>query len=146
VLVNFITSADELVQYPFKILGFVAKDNAEGQLCFGHMCTTETARESQESRIGLFEHWHLETRTGLNEGMYRFVELDTIESSCLAIQLSANSFNTRVHRNDANNMFHDRNMEFSNKVIIVKDRKTVWPKIFLKGMERLKKRKTKKRR
>ena len=146
VLVNFISSAEEVVQYPFKILGFVAKDNEVGQLCFGQMCSTQNASELQRSRIGLFEHWHLETRTGSQEGVYRFVELNTIESSCLAIQLSANSFNTLIRSNDTTNMFHDFNLEFSNKVIIVKDRKTVWPKIFLNGLKRLKKHKTTKRR
>ena len=145
VLVNFLNTAQVLVQYPFKILGFVSQDDGMGPICYGQMCATQNVGETQKTRRGLFEHWHLETKTGSQKAVYRFVEIDTIISSCLVIQLSENSFHDSNNADLFPNMFYDSNLSFTNKVIVVKDRRTVWPKVFLTGLERLKKTKQRKR-
>jgi hypothetical protein len=60
--------------------------------------------------------------------MYRFVEVDSIADPCLAFQLTANSIDEQNPSND-----------FTNRVIVVKDRQKLWPGIFLKGIGRTKK-------
>jgi hypothetical protein len=145
VLVNYVNSSQALVQYPFKILGFVSQDDGLGPICFGQMCASQNVGETQKTRRGLFEHWHLETKPGTQKAVYRFVEIDTIISTCLVIQLSENSFHDSNHADMFPDMFYDSNISFTNKVIVVKDRRTVWPKVFLTGLVRLRKTKQRKR-
>jgi hypothetical protein len=124
VLVSFIDSNEQSLHYPFKILGFVDKDDHSGPICFGQMCSMQSQKEKQDSSLGLFEHWHLEQRTSSDDPVFRFVEIDSIINPCLGFQLSLGSL---------------------KHVIIVKDRQKEWPSIFLKGIRKRKKPKQPKR-
>jgi hypothetical protein len=121
VLVNFINLAEELVQYPFKIFGFVSKDDSGGLICFGQMCATQTTSTAQykTSCRGFFEHWHLLNIELLSQKVvHPFVELKTKENSCLiAIQLSKYFFKNSGNVNEFPDMFYDSNIPFTNKVI-----------------------------
>jgi hypothetical protein len=92
---SFIDSKEELLHYPFKILGFVDKDDHSGPVCFGQMCAMQSTKEKKKSALGLFEHWHLEQRPNSEEPVYRFVEIDSIINPCLAFQLTAGALKYR---------------------------------------------------
>jgi hypothetical protein len=134
VLVSFIDSNERSLHYPFKILGFVHKDDGSGPLCFGQMCSIQSVKEKGDSSSGLFEHWHLEQRANTGEPVYRFVEIDSIISPCLGFQLPVRAL-TMGHPST----------ELSKHVIIVKDRQKEWPQIFVKGIGKRKKKKTRTR-
>jgi hypothetical protein len=129
VLVSFINSKEEAVHYPFKILGFVEKDDGS-PVCFGQMCAMQSVKEKKESSNGLFEHWHLEQKTNSEEPVYRFVEIDSIINPCLSFQLAALAVTYR-----------DPSLELSKHVIVVKDRQKEWPRIFVEGPRKRKKKK-----
>jgi hypothetical protein len=128
VLISFIDSKERSVHYPYKILGFVEKDDHSGPLCFGQMCAMQSAKEKKESSHGLFEHWHLEQKTNSEEPVFRFVEIDSIINPCLAFQLPDRALTYR-----------DPSLELSKHVIVVKDRQKEWPRIFLNGGRKRKK-------
>jgi hypothetical protein len=134
VLVVYLDSNDRRLHYPFKILGFVEKDDKSGPICFGQMCSTQTETERRASKGGLFEHWHLEHKSNQEVDrptipIYRFVEVETILDPCLAFQLSPISVDS-----------NDRNPQLSNHVVLVKDRHKEWPQIFIDGIEKPEKR------
>jgi hypothetical protein len=140
VLVDFIDSNDRRLHYPFKILGFVQKDDKSGPVCFGQMGSMQSANEKHDSSIGLFEHWHLEVRHTTGQPVFRFVEIDSILEHCLAFQLTENSIDAK-----------STSTIFTKRVLIVKNRQKVWPEIFLHGIGKKKQvkkttRKRKKRR
>jgi hypothetical protein len=128
VLVSFIDSKEQSVHYPFKILGFVDKDDHSSPVCFGQMCAMQSAKERKDSSHGLFEHWHLEQKPNSEDPVYRFVEIDSIINPCLSFQLPARAM-TRG----------DPSPELSKHVIVVKDRQKEWPSIFLNGPRKRKK-------
>jgi hypothetical protein len=128
VLVVFLDSSEQQIYYPYKIKGFVEKDDGSGPTCFGQMCAMQTKNEKETSAVGLFEHWHLETRPNSTDPVYRFVEIDSIADPCLAFQLTTNSMDEKNPSTD-----------FTNRVIVVKDRQKLWPGIFMKGIGRTKK-------
>ena len=143
VLVDYLDSSDEHIQYPFKILGFLDNDDGSGPICYGCMCASQSVVEKQRSKLGIFEHWHLELRAGTRDLVYRFVDINTISRACLVIQLTKNSQldNSNSALDDDGSEFGDQNGTFTNKIIVVKDRKTEWPRLFLTGMNRVNNRK-----
>jgi hypothetical protein len=134
VLVSFINSNEQSLHYPFKILGFVEKDDKSGPICFGQMCAMQSEKERLKSCMGLFEHWHLEQRPNSNVPIFRFVEINSIINSCLAFQLTNGALK------------EDQSSELSKQVIVVKDRQKEWPKLFLTGINDSQEKKKKRKR
>jgi hypothetical protein len=87
------------------------------------MCTTQTENQLEATLTGLFEHWHLEVSSRTGDPVYQFVEIDSILGHSLTFQLTKNSLDPKKV-----------STEFTKLVIVVKDRQTIWPQIFLNGI------------
>jgi hypothetical protein len=128
ILVEYLDSNEQKLHYPFKIMGFVDKDDGTGPICFGQMCSTQNKKEKEESTLGLFEQWHLETKPSSGLPVFRFVEVNTIIEHCLAFQIPESCIDVKYMGTD-----------LTNKIIVVKNRHTIWPEIFLRGIGKRKK-------
>ena len=90
-----------------------------------------TENQIEASSTGLFEHWHLEVSSSTGDPVYQFVEIDSIIGHSLTFQLTENSLDPKKV-----------STEFTKVVIVVKDRQTIWPQIFLDGIGEKKQKQT----
>ncbi len=84
--------------------------------------TTQTEIQIEASSTRLFEHWHLEVSSSTGDPVYQFVEINLILGHSLTFQLTKNSLDPKK-----------LSTEFTKVVIVVKDRQTIWPQLFLDG-------------
>jgi len=125
VLVSYVDSNEMSVNYPFKILGFVEKDDKSGPICFGKMRGMQTQREKFDSSVGLFKHWHLERQPHSDQPVYRFVAIDSIIDPCRTFQFTTLALNRL-----------GSSTELTKHVLVVKGRQQEWPSIFLNGIRK----------